>query len=167
MKPILACAGAALLVVGANAAFAAAGTTFIKDAIQGDNAEIKMGQLAQQNGSGQGVKSYGETLVSDHTMAKSQADSVAQKMGVKPPSGVSQEAQQTYDKLAKLSGAEFDREFLKDAVKDHRKDIAKYQHEASAKDGPASDMAAKQLPTLEKHLRMAENLETGKQASAQ
>ena len=164
---MLACAGAVLLALGAQAALAAGDTSFINDAIQGDNAEIKMGQLAQQNGSSQGVKTLGETLVSDHTMAKSQAGNVAQQMGVKPPSGVSQEAQHTYDKLAKLSGAEFDRAFLKDAVKDHRKDIAKYQHEANAKDGPASDMAAKQLPTLEKHLRMAENLETGKQASAQ
>lgn len=158
MKSVLAGVSAALLV-SATQALAATSTTFIKDAIQGDNAEIKMGQLAQQNGSSQGVKDFGKTLVSDHTMAKQQAEDVAKQIGVTPPSSVSPEAQQTYDKLSKMSGASFDREFAQHMTMDHKKDIAKFRMEANMRSGPASELAAKQLPTLEKHLKMAEDLE--------
>jgi putative membrane protein len=164
MKSILAgVGGAALLVLGAQAALAATitstGTTFVKNAIQGDNAEIKMGQLAQQNGGSQGVKGFGKTLVTDHTAAKQEAESVAKQMGVTPPPDVKPDAQQAYDKLSKMSGASFDREFAQHMVMDHRKDIAEFREQARAGLGPASNLAAKQLPTLEKHLRTAEDLQ--------
>jgi len=164
MKSIFASAGAAaLLALGAQGALAATisstGTTFVKNAIQGDNAEIKMGQLAQQNGGTQGVKDFGKTLVSDHTTAKQQAEDVAKQMGVTPPSGVKPDAQQTYDKLSKMSGASFDREFAQHMVMDHRKDIAEFREQARAGSGPAAELATKQLPTLEKHLRTAQDLQ--------
>ena len=37
-------------------------------------------------------------------------------------------------------------------VKDHKKDIAEFQDQADSVSGPTADMAAKQLPTLKKHL---------------
>jgi putative membrane protein len=46
-------------------------------------------------------------------------------------------------------------------VKDHKKDIAAYRKEAMSKGGPAQQYAKASLPTLEKHLRMAESLEHG------
>ncbi len=164
MKSILAGAGlAALLALGTQGTLAASGAEFIKDAIQADNAEIKMGQLAQQNGSSQGVKDFGRTLETDHSTAKMEATSVAAQIGVSPPSDVKPEAQQTYDKLSKLSGGQFDREFAQHMAMDHKMDIAKFRMQATAKSGPASDMAAKQLPVLEKHLRTAESLGGAKQ----
>src|SRR5690242_1049338 len=39
---------------------------FVMEAIQGDMAEVKMGQLAQEKGESQAVKQFGETLVNDH-----------------------------------------------------------------------------------------------------
>jgi putative membrane protein len=44
-------------------------------------------------------------------------------------------------------------------VKDHKKDIAEYKEEAGASNSPASTYAEHALPTLDKHLRIAESLE--------
>jgi putative membrane protein len=69
-----------------------------------------------------------------------------------------------YMKLSRLSGEEFDREFIDSMVKDHQQDIALYQQE-SQHSGPAADYAKQSLPKLREHLKMAEDLERGKQVA--
>jgi sporulation protein YlmC with PRC-barrel domain len=59
-------------------------------------------------------------------------------------------------KLSKLSGDGFDKEFASYMVTDHEKNIKEFQDQANAKQGPTSDLAVKQLPTLQNHLAMAQ-----------
>ena len=66
-----------------------------------------------------------------------------------------------YDRLSKLSGGQFDEQFVKAMVTDHKKDIAKYEKEAKSK-SPLADFAKETLPTLEHHLQTAETLEKQK-----
>ena len=152
---------AAVLTITASAAFAAKSPQdFITDAIQGDNSEIALGQVAQQNAADPQVKQFGQTLVADHTQAKEQATAVAKSLNVTPPDGPAKEAVDEKTKLSKLSGAAFDKEFASYMVTDHQKDISEFQDEANAKNGPASDLATKQLPVLKKHLEMAQAIGT-------
>lgn len=151
------------LLLGGGSAFAAAAKSpkaFVSDAIKGDNAEIEMGQLAEQKGASEQVKDFGRMLASDHATAKTQMTNIAAELGVDVPSDVTPDSKQTYERLSKLSGEQFDRSFAQAMVKDHEKDIAEFKAEAEAKNGPASDMAAKQLPVLEKHLEAARSIET-------
>lgn len=131
---------------------------FIQKAIEGNLAEIKVGQLAQQKGSSQGVRQFGTVLEQDHSTANQQAMTAASSMGVTPPSMPSPKEQATYQHLASLSGTKFDKEFIKEEVTDHRKDIAEFKKEAKASNSPAASYAQASLPTLQKHLRMAESL---------
>lgn len=133
--------------------------SFVTDAIQGDMAEIQIGKLAQTKGATPGVRAYGETLASDHTNAERQAMTVANSMGLTPPSQPKPEAQRTYERLSKLSGRTFDRAFLRAMVEDHQKDIREFQAQAKAGSAPASTLARQQLPTLEAHLKIAQSLE--------
>ena len=132
---------------------------FMQKAIEGNLAEIKVGELAQQKGASEGVRHFGTVLEQDHSTANSQAMSVASSMGVTPPALPSHEAQAEYEHLASLSGAQFDKAFAKAMVKDHKKDIAEFKKEAKSSKSPAASYAATSLPTLRKHLRMAESLE--------
>ncbi|MGH7972831.1 MAG: DUF4142 domain-containing protein [Limisphaerales bacterium] len=145
----------------ASAAMAPPPSDFVSDAIKGDNAEIQMGKLAQENGQSAAIKRFGRTLITDHTKAKSQMDRVAEEVGVKPTTEIPPDADAEMKKLQGLKGADFDKEFASNSVEDHQKDIEKFQAEAAAKSGPASTIAAKQLPTLKKHLRMAQALNKG------
>ncbi len=167
----------ALLIAAPAASFAqsaptshapanAAAKDFLTDAVQGDVSEVKFGQLAEKNGGSADAKDFGKMLVTDHTKAGQQAKATAQQVGVTVAEQPSSEAQKEYDKLAKLKGAAFDKEFAQAMVEDHQNDIAKFQKEADAKDGPVSTLAQQQLPTLKKHLQMAQSLQQKQQASA-
>ena len=139
-------------------AFAETDKSFVSDAIKGDASEIVLGQLALSK-AGDGVKSFAQTLVDDHTRAKAQASSVAEKLGVTPPDGVAPEAEQELTKLQRLSGVAFDQEFVRYMVDDHEKDIAKFRDEAANGGGDARQLASASLPVLEKHLQMATALQ--------
>jgi putative membrane protein len=152
--------GLLLTLAGISVGWAAEGDSekFIKEAIQGNLAEVQVGQLAQEKGSIQGVRDLGAMLAKDHQMANEKATEVAQHMSVMPPDKPGLKQKAVYDKLSHLSGAQFDREFTKAMVKDHQEDIAKYQKESQLT-GAAADYAKQTLPKLHEHLKMAEQLE--------
>lgn len=132
---------------------------FMQKAIAGNLAEIKVGELAQQKGASEGVRHFGTVLKQDHSAANNQAMTAASSMGVTPPAQPSPAEQAEYQRLAALSGSKFDQAFVKAMVKDHRKDIAEYEKEAKASNGPAASYAQASLPTLRKHLQLAQSLE--------
>jgi putative membrane protein len=82
---------------------------FMQKAIQGNLAEIKVGQLAEQKGATEGVRHFGTVLTQDHAKANQQAMTAASSMGVTPPSEPSPKETAEYQHLASLSGKEFDR----------------------------------------------------------
>jgi putative membrane protein len=131
---------------------------FVTEAIQGDLAEIKMGQLAQQNGQSDQVKQFGRTLEQDHSDHLQKVRQIAQQNGLRVPSEPNANQKAAYKRMSAMSGGKFDSAFAKDMVQDHEKDIGKYDKEASS--GSAlSDFAKQTLPVLKKHLEMAESIQ--------
>ncbi|HEX9462474.1 MAG TPA: DUF4142 domain-containing protein [Alphaproteobacteria bacterium] len=137
---------------------------FVKKAIQGNLAEVQMGQLAQQKGASDNVRSFGQMLENDHAQNNQQATALARSMNVTPPSAPNAEQKRTYDRLSKLSGAQFDREFARSMVADHKKDIREFQSEAKSKNSQVANYANATLPDLQKHLQAAEGLSQTAQA---
>src|SRR3954451_2502772 len=84
---------------------------FLKKAIEGNFAEVSMGELAQQNGQSDGVKSFGRMLSTDHAAANQKALDAAQGLGMNSPSGPNAKQKADYDKMSKTSGTEFDKIF--------------------------------------------------------
>ena len=131
---------------------------FIEDTAKDGMAEVQLGQLAAQKAGSEDVKKFGQKMVDDHTKANDQLKQLAQSKGVELPTDIDRSAKREHDKLSKLSGADFDREFMKGMVKDHQKAVKEFQKEATkAKDPDVRNFAAKTLPTLQDHLQMAEN----------
>src|SRR4026208_1661582 len=159
--------GAALILAGSiTTAAAKSDTTFLTEAIQINLAEISVGDLAQKNGGSDDVRSFGKMLVDDHTASNTKATSIAQANGVTPPTEPKPDDKQKHDELAKLSGAEFDREFAKAMVKGHEEAISKFEA-ASKGDDDVAKFAQETLPTLQKHLKTAQSLESSKSAQAE
>lgn len=134
-----------------------ASQSFIKTAIQGNLAEIDVGKLAQEKGQSQAVKDFGKMLAEDHGKANENAKMAASQIGVEPPTHTSAGHTATYAKLKVLQGESFDKSFAKSMLSDHQKDVKEYQKEA-AKTDAAGQYAKQTLPTLQKHLQMAEQL---------
>lgn len=148
---------AAALVVS-SAAVAAPAAKFLSEAAQGDNSEIQLGQLISQHGSSAAVRDFGKTLVSDHTQALAQVTSVAREMKVQVPNSIMPEARAERAKLEHLRGTPFDREVKRYMIHDHQTDISKFEMQARSGDRRTAGLARQQLPTLKKHLHIAESL---------
>jgi putative membrane protein len=141
-------------------------TQFAKKAAQGGMAEVKMGQLAQEKGTSDAVKKFGQRMVDDHTKAGDDLKKAAAQENISLPNDISAKDKATYDALSKLSGAAFDRAYARDMVKDHEEDIAEFNKEASGGQKAAiKDFASQTLPTLQDHLKQAKEVRQNVSAS--
>lgn len=149
---------AALFLLGCDKEAKNSGS-FTTNAAQGGMAEVKMGNLALAKAQSAEVKQFAEKMVADHTKANNDLKEVAAKKSVALPSDISDEQKSTMDKLAKLSGADFDKEYVKAMVEDHEKDVKEFQTQAqSGTDDDVKAFAARTLPTLQEHLTMIKGI---------
>lgn len=152
---------AASALIGAHSSAIAAdkaSQTFLTKAIEGNLAEVQMGELAQKNGQSAEVKSYGQMLQTDHSAANQKAMEAAKALGVNAPAEPNAKQKSEYDRMSKMSGPAFDKAFAQHMIADHKKDISEYQAEAKKQDA-AGKYAMDSLPTLQKHLEKAQSLQ--------
>jgi putative membrane protein len=164
----IALASLCLLPIGASAQSSASNSssssqlssadkTFVTKAAQGGMAEVQLGQLATEKAQSDDVKKFGQRMVDDHSKANDQLKSIASQKGVTLPTDLSAKDKAEKDRLSKLSGEQFDKAYMKAMVKDHKTDVAEFQKEAnSGKDSDVKNFASQTLPTLQDHLKMAQ-----------
>ena len=137
--------------------------SFMTEAATGGMAEVELGRLAAEKGQSADVKKFGQRMVDDHSKANDELKQLAAKKGITLPTDLTSEQKSEKDKLSKLSGAAFDKEFMSVMVSDHDKVVKAFQDEAKdAKDADLKAFVTKTLPTLEDHQRMAKEIK-GKQ----
>jgi putative membrane protein len=133
---------------------------FVKEAAQGGLAEVELGKLAQDKGSSEQVKSFGKRMVDDHGKANDELQTLAKNKNITLPNDLDAKDKALKDRLSKLSGAQFDRAYMSAMLRDHRKDISEFRTESnSGHDPDVKAFAAKTLPTLEDHLKLAQQTE--------
>ena len=151
------CCVSGLLWLSASAF--AADSSFLKDAAQGGLMEVKLGELAQTNASSQVVKDFGRRMVADHGKMGEDVKRVAARENVNLPTDVSMMEKVTYDRLSKKTGADFDKAYIEDMVKDHKSDLAAFEKEVNSGGDPeAKAVAEKALPIIREHLQMAQQI---------
>jgi putative membrane protein len=130
--------------------------SFLKKAAAGGVEEVELGRLAAEKASDPDVKKFGQRMVDDHSKANGELMKLAQQKGVAVPSAPDAKGQQDIDRFSKLSGAAFDKAYMKEMVSDHKKDVAEFEKAArGAKDPDVKSFASSKLPTLKEHLEMA------------
>ena len=132
---------------------------FVMKAAQGGMAEVEMGRLAAQKGQNAEVKRFGQRMVTDHSKANTELKKLAGTKSIELPTAIGAEEKADVDKLSKLTGAEFDREYMSMMVEDHDKDVAEFQNQAqSGTDADIKAWAAKTLPVLQEHQKLAHDI---------
>jgi putative membrane protein len=129
--------------------------------------EVAAGKLAEEKGQSKEVKSFGKTLVTDHSASDKKVMALAKSEKIELPAEAAKPDEMT-DKLKSATGAEFDKTFAKDMLSDHEKDIAEVK-EARDKttDTKLKSLLTATLPVLEKHRDLAQKLvDKGASASA-
>src|SRR3954447_17890763 len=131
---------------------------FVTKAAQGGLAEVELGQLAASKGSNDAVKQFGQKMADDHGKANDELKSLAQQKNITLPTEPDAKSKAEKSRLDKLSGDAFDKAYMAHMVKDHKKDVAEFQKEStSGKDSDVKQWAGKTLPTLQDHLKMAQD----------
>jgi putative membrane protein len=131
---------------------------FADKAAQGGLAEVDLGNVAKQNGANETVKQFGDRMVTDHSKANDELKSLAQQKNWTLPTKPSASDMSQKDRLAKMNGAAFDKAYMRDMVQDHEKDVKVFEKCASSCTDPElKAWAAKTVPTLKDHLKMAED----------
>lgn len=145
---------------GMNRMYSDGDRRFVIDAAGGGMLEAMIGKLASTNASSQEVKSLGSTLVADHEKANTELKMMAQKKGIVIPTALNDKNQRKYDDLSKKRGTEFDKDFVDFVKKDHKKDIDMFEKQAEkGDDAEIKSWARGKIPTLRRHLEMAETCE--------
>ncbi len=132
---------------------------FLGQVTQASLLNIEMGKLAQDKASSDAVKEFGKKMITDHQRGLAIFKKVADRDGVTVDSQLDSKHKERLDKLAKLSGAEFDRAYIKDQLKAHQRMVSYYQSEAdNSTESIASKMANNMLPAVQKHLNDTKDL---------
>jgi putative membrane protein len=120
--------------------------------------EIAAGKLAQEKGQSKDVKTFGRTLVTDHSAADKKVMALAKDEKIDLPADMPMPPD-TMDKMKAASGAEFDKIFASHMLDDHKKDIAdaKAARDTTA-DAKLKALLTSTIPVLEKHRETAQKL---------
>ncbi len=158
MKYLAICALLAAPVV-AFAAESNPDSRFYTAAAEGGMGEVEMARLAQQKSSDSKVKDFAAMMIKDHSAANEELQTLASGKNIKLPSGAGIRADATRLKLKALSGAAFDKSYIKGQVKAHQETVALLKKEIdSGHDTDAQAFARKILPTVQGHLKAIEAL---------
>lgn len=166
-------------------------TSFLTKAIEANAAEVELGKMAESKSENPRVRKFAQMMAKDHTSALDALRRLATAgMPANPSEGtgtetaqlptnipLSKEHEELRNRLSRLSGDDFDREYMNAMIQEHRKDIREFEKEAnSANDSYRRQkpqavagntsmvtqemiMARDLLPILKVHLQHAEALE--------
>jgi putative membrane protein len=132
---------------------------FITSAAEANLAEIDMAKMVGQKSTDPAVKDFANRMVTDHTQASQNLASVAEMNGVKLPTEASAAERNQKSELEKLSGAQLNDAYLRDELQGHKETISAFESEIEhGRNQEAKNYAEQTLPTLQDHIRIAENV---------
>lgn len=132
---------------------------FVMDAALGGMMEVELGRWAAQKGTTDGVKQFGRRMVDDHSKANTDLSSLASRKGITLPTALDEKHQAQITKITRMTGADFDRAYIKMMLSDHKKDVSEFEKQSTkGADADIKAFAGTTLPTLQEHLTMIQAL---------
>jgi putative membrane protein len=95
---------------------------FVKDIATANIAEVELGRMALDKAVNPDVKKFAQMMVDDHTKANEELTTIASQDNIAVPSALDDKHNDLRDKLAKKTGADFDKDYI-DAMVDGHKDV--------------------------------------------
>jgi putative membrane protein len=141
---------------------------FIQQAAEHGMFEVQIAQLASSKATSPAVKALADTLVNDHSNANNELVQFANSRNVELPAAPPRGKRKDLEQLAKLTGDDFDRRFVREVgIQDHEKDIRKFEKASEkAKDPQLKAWIDKTIYKMREHLAQAQKLPLGGDASA-
>lgn len=133
--------------------------SFITLAAEANLAEIETAKTVQERSKDPAVKDFANRMITDHTQASQNLATLAKANGITLGSEPSANDRNQKDELQKLSSAKLGDAYLRDELQDHKQAISEFESEIEhGHNQNITDYAEQTLPTLEDHIRIAENV---------
>ena len=135
---------------------------FVKKAGVAGVAEVEAGKLGAQKATSPEVKAYAQQMVTDHTKANKELMAAAKSKNLEVPTEPDMLHKGMMEKFERQEAdADFDHDFMQQMVRDHEAVIELYQNASTDQnvDPELRSLAKKTLPTLQSHLKHAQELE--------
>lgn len=132
---------------------------FLIKAMEASHSEVQRGEIAQKKSDSAEILKFAQHLIQEHDQCRKDLLKQAGDLKVAVVSGLSKEYKDTIDRLSKLEGKDFDREYLTTVIDGHDKTIKLFQ--AEAKNGAIESLrthAKKMVPVFQEHRKQAQNL---------
>ncbi|MFO0841808.1 MAG: DUF4142 domain-containing protein [Gemmataceae bacterium] len=133
---------------------------FLVRAIACEVAEVKFAERAAKNATDADVRKLAQEMAEHHKKVRDELLERAKKMRVGVVEGLDKEHRDQYDRMSKLEGKEFDREYVRHLVEGHEKSVKMYKKWAKdAKDAGLREAADTALGKRQDHLDQAKKLQ--------
>jgi putative membrane protein len=157
---------------------------WLQDAAEKNAAEVQLGQLAAERAQDPQVKKFAQAMIDEHTKALDELKQLASTANVQLSNAINDDHRDLHERLAKLSGAEFDRGYIDAMVEEHGDTLEMLQDKAddanearpTGTSGPASSddakdaerdrinrdlgqWASKTAPKVQEHLETARQIQ--------
>lgn len=128
---------------------------FLKEAMLDGMAEVELGQLAAQKASSPQVKQFAQRMVEEYTASHRAILRIASDETIAVPKTIDSKRQARVERLAKLSGREFDRAYIQEETKQRHQDLKEFTNASQGGNDPnLKSFATSSLPSLEDHLNV-------------
>ena len=130
---------------------------FLKDAAAASRFQSEAARIALSKSNDAGVRSFAATLINHHAAATTTLQHMLHVRAMAPPM-LDTAQRKTLNRLAKIHGKKFDREFMEEvALKHQLLEVEQYEKASlTIKDPALKAWIANNLPTLRYHLATAE-----------
>ena len=143
-----------------------ADSAFILDVATDNIAEVRLGRLAADKAANASVKEFGQRMVTEHTNMQKQLLDIASKQGIRLYDELSrsgradaERVKEEVDRLEKLRGAEFDRNYMTLMIQNHQNAVSKFQSQGRfAQSAEVRNLVTASLPALQQHLSQARQI---------
>ncbi|MHB8206872.1 DUF4142 domain-containing protein [Mucilaginibacter sp.] len=135
-----------------------AGISFIKNGLEGGMTEIAASKIALKNSQNPQVISLAQMMITDHSKANNVLDSIKDDKMLTEKDTISGEHKELLDSLQTKTGAAFDKAYVAMMIDGHKEAIDLFKDASDNKNQTIQDFARQALPTIEKHLEMAKDL---------
>lgn len=134
---------------------------FVHQAAFSGMAEVENGRIAAGKATNDMVKEYANRMIQDHTGVNQQLGMLAKAAKIDLPKKLDRDHKAMQERMQKLSGAEFDRAYIRSEMGEHEKAMQLFEKQADAGQDPAlKGFASDVLPALRDHLEMARSIES-------
>lgn len=139
---------------------ASAQNPFMTQAALSGAAEVELSAAAAERGASADVRRFAQMMIADHGKSNGELRALASEKNVTLPTGPDAEHRTKFESMRNLNGSELDKAYVEAMVADHQKAVDLFTKQAADNSDPnLKAFAAKNLPTLQKHLEMIKEIQ--------